>query len=691
MNKQDLHSTDRPQLRLPRLLSDGMILQMDRPAHLWGWAAPGAAVTVLVDGEKCISCTAGEDGRFDCSIPAPSAGAGHTITFSDGENSRTVRDVLAGRVFFCTGQSNMELPMERVKDRYPEEMSIENPLIRTFKITEAVSYDGPLEENLTGKWTSLAAPDIAQFSATALFFAKVLFKETGTPVGLINATLGGSRIESWMSREMLEGYDELLSEADRYADKEFYDSVVQRNLLNQETWLSALDEADRYHTAPLPLPDGAADKAIHLPVMFRDTELKGFTGSIWLQRDFYIEKELCESPEDTDWKLWLGTMVDKDEAYVNGVPVGRTEYQYPPRKYPVPGSLLKSGRNILTVRLTVEQGLGRVTPGKPMAIFPARFVTPEEAAEEKKAVFLDGEWKYTIGAACGAAPETDFVNWKATGLYNAMTAPCHNYVIEAVLWYQGESNTHEPWDYRDLTKRQIAGYRKLWNDPDLPYYYVQLPNFVIDQTDPEQWPVFREKQRRLLEIPGTGMAVTFDAGEDNDLHPVDKKPVGERLARLVLAKDLHMPVGYTGPVPVKAQLGREAGKAQQNPETGNVQQDREAGQRTDGFVLDLFLTHAAGMYEKPGSEGELRPAFEALTEDGTVLYPEKEELLEKDGIIRLWFKSEGAREGVGSPLPVQLRYLFTDTNHVNMIFNSDGLPMSPFILPVEGGEEKGHE
>ncbi len=684
MEEQNMHIEKEPGLRLPRLISDGMILQMGRPAHLWGWTAPGAEVAVGVDGKPAASCTACENGRFDCYLPAPETGTEHTITFSDGSSYITVKDVLAGRVFFCTGQSNMELPMERVKDCYPEEMTKENPLIRTFKITEAVSYGGPLEEHLTGQWTSLEAPHIAQFSATALFFAKALFEKTGTPVGLINATLGGSRIESWMSRGMLEGYDELLSEADRYADKDFYDAVVQRNLENQQAWQGALDEADRYRGVALPLPKEAVGRSILLPVMFRDTELKDFSGSIWLQRDFYIEKDLYDEaglsdrPEDREWKIWLGTMVDRDETYVNGVPVGRTEYQYPPRKYRIPEGLLKSGRNTLTVRLTVEQGLGRVTPGKVMAVFPARFITPEDAAAKGRAVFLDGEWNYAIGAACGSAPLTDFVNWKATGLYNAMTAPCHNYVIEAVLWYQGESNTHEPWDYRDLTRRQIEGYRKQWRDPDLPYYFVQLPDFVVDQTDPEQWPVFREKQRQLLEIPGTGMAVTFDAGEDNDLHPVSKKPVGERLARLVMAKDLGMPVEYTGPVPVKTV---------------------PAGETAEDFSLDLFVTHAAGLCERYGSNEEPLPAFAELLgikgapaaftaclSDGRTVPAEQAELSEKEGKIRLRFKKKHGPEGGVSPIPVQLRYLYTDTSCVKMIFNGEGLPMSPFVLTVEGKE-----
>ncbi|MBQ9643537.1 MAG: hypothetical protein IJV26_05800, partial [Lachnospiraceae bacterium] len=447
-------------LTLPRLISDGMVLEKDREVHLWGWTEPGRAVRVLLDGEQAAACTAKESGRFDCKLPkmpadrvCGEAGApGHSLQFIAGEEGKaceqiTVQNVAFGHVYFCTGQSNMELPMARVKDRYPEEMHALNPSIRTFKITEQTAYSGPLEDVQTGSWISVSPQSIADFSATAYFFGKKMVETLQEPVGLINATLGGSLISSWMSREMLEGYDELLELADRYADPDYYAGQVHKNEQNAAAWNDALEAADPGRTAhweqglpemparaSSPAAGSEAGKAVQqvdgmyagtliLPAMFADTELAGFTGSIWFEKRFSLTAEqACRT-----YKLWLGTIVDRDETYVNGVAVGRTDYQYPPRKYAVPAQVLHAGENCITVRVVVENGAGRFTPDKHYCLFAADCVTPEE---DPARIRLDGEWIFRTGARMQPCPETDFVNWKPTGLYNAMTAPCHDYVIE---------------------------------------------------------------------------------------------------------------------------------------------------------------------------------------------------------------------------------------------------------------------
>ena len=669
-------------LMLPRLLSDGMIIQRGKPFHLWGWTAPGRTVSgglcpdAAENKAQSIECGADGRGRFDAYIPVPEAGdSSLTLFVDDGETKITVRDILPGTVWFCTGQSNMELPIERVKDRYPEELSADSPKIRTFKITERAVYSGPLEELESGSWVPVTPETVRAFSATAYFFAKELHRRTGEPVGIINASLGGSLISGWMSREMLEGFDSLLETADRYADEEFYSGRIRKNEEEAGAWISDLDRRDVLLRTEEPFRgeketaggpgDSFSWRKMQLPAMFRDTELAGFTGSVWFRRSFDADKHIAGRP----MKIWLGTIVDRDTVFVNGTAVGHTDYQYPPRKYPVPEGLVREGRNTVTVRVVVDRGLGRFTPGKDYCLFPADYVTPSDAPEDE-VIRLDGIWEYCAGAEADDAPEADFVNWKATGLYSGMTAPCHNYPVAGVLWYQGESNTHEPWDYLELTRRQVAGYRKCWNDPDLPYIFVQLPNFVVDQTLDYEWPAFREAQRLAASIPGTGMVTAMDLGEDNDLHPLNKKELGRRLALAAM----HMVFGsgeeYTGPVPVSA----------------SIREGRNRGIKEHPCVV-LELSHADGLEAAPPAPGKEDAVRDfVLTDAAGRCYETEAELVPGENgsaAIRLHplFTVPGEISGV--------RYLYSNTARGRMIVNGSGLPMSPFCMEVRrmgGGE-----
>lgn len=573
------------ELRLPRLLSDGVVLQRRKSIHIWGWDEARAKVAVrLLDEdvpEGTVLCGSegecDEKGRFDVYLPAHESGGPYRLEVTDESgNIAIVKDVMIGLVWFCSGQSNMELPVIRVKDKYPELLKIsDNNTIRTFKIIEDSSFEGPLEELRSGSWTSVNKDTIVNFSATAFFFAEHLQKLTGQTVGFINASLGGSRISSWMSREMLEGYDELLAEADKYSDEEFRKQVMQANMDNGNNWRKNLFEADLGLKEHWEAWDGINDsdtrskdensadkknqgcfgdntwKEFNIPGFFKGTDLDGFIGSVWFRRKFDLPKELAGQKA----RLFLGTIVDNDVVFVNGQKVGDTPYQYPPRKYDIPEGLTREEDNTIVIRVCVETGMGRFTPGKDYKIFNDKaavrldVVDQFEMAANKKA---DGEsnktpWQYCIGARCEMIPPTDFINWKSTGLYNAMTAPCHNFPIDGVTWYQGESNIEDGYDYNALTKRMVEGYRKAWNEENLPFIGVQLPNFTIDSPVEDDWGKFRLTQARLLELPATGMAVTLGLGEDNDLHPVTKKPIGERLALWAAHLKYCYNGEYTGP------------------------------------------------------------------------------------------------------------------------------------------------
>ena len=628
-------------LVLPKIISDGMVLQRRKRIHIWGWDEAGAQVEVRLDN-LVSSGTADPDGRFDIFLPARESGGPYELTVSDDKgNSVVVRDVMIGLVWFCTGQSNMELPITRVKDRYPTLAQIEeNPGIRTFKIVEDTDFHGPLEELRSGSWSHVSRDTIMDFSATGYFFAAYLQKITDQTVGFINASLGGSRISSWMSRQMLEGYDELLAEADKYSDDDFRKMQADRNEINMTLWRESLDKQDRGLSENWMNPslDVRSWKQIDIPFMFKDTELDGMCGSVWFRRSFDLPKELAGKSA----RLFLGTLVDRDEVFVNGVKVGGIEYQYPPRKYDIPEGLTTEKDNQIVIRLCVEYGLGRITPDKEYKIF-----------NDEAQVRLDGTWYYKVAARCGENPPTDFINWHPTGLYNAMTAPCHNYPIDGILWYQGESNTHEPWDYEDLSRRMIKGYRQAWGEENLPYILVQLPNFVIDVKDVDDpWPQFRLTQARLLDDPMVGMTVNMDLGEDNDLHPTGKRRIGKRLALWAAHLRYGYPSEYCGPIATGARIVN----------SGWIKDT----------LIEVTFDHAEGLVARDIGKGSEIRDFVIVDNKG-----KEHEAIAKISDDKIQLQTDVKAKDIKN-----VRYLVAYTYTGAMIYNKANLPMGPFEIEV---------
>ncbi|MBO6241285.1 MAG: hypothetical protein J6O61_10730 [Butyrivibrio sp.] len=626
-------------LRLSRLLSDGAVIQRRKSIHIWGWDEPGAKVTAVLEKDE-VSGITDSNGRFDIYLPARESGGPYELVVSDDKGERiVVRDVMLGLVWLCSGQSNMELPLTRCKDRYPEVVkNDENDRIRTFKIVEETSYCGPFEEHHTGSWTLVRHDTIMDFSAVGYFFAKHLQKLTGQTIGIINASLGGSRIFGWMGREMLEGYDELLEEADHYADKAFYDGQIAGNIENGDAWRNALyqsDEGIKNNWQSMDTDDSDWGN-FEVPGFFKGTDLDGFIGSVWFRKKFDLPKELAGKAA----RLFLGTMVDSDTVFVNGQKVGETAYQYPPRKYDIPEGLTRENDNEVVIRLCVENGLGRFTPGKELKIF-----------NSDATVYLNGTYKYKVAASCERIKPTDFVNWKATGLFNGMTAPCKNYPIDGVVWYQGESNVELPqYDYADLTKRMILGYRKLWNDENLPFIAVQLPNFVIDQLPcTDDWGKFRLIQNRILDIPMTGLVVTLGLGEDNDLHPTRKEPIGERMALWAA----HMKYGY--------------GAEYKGPEIESIKKVTEDSE----ILIEIKLGHAGELIVADEGKGSELKDFYLEYEDGKRENAEAALLGDK---IFVKMNSDGKN--------VKLKWCCENTYHGGLVENETGTPLAPFEVTI---------
>lgn len=535
-------------LKLPRLLGDGAIIQRDKPIHIWGWSDAGSVIEVSL--ADCFeTCKADDKGRFDVSLMAMPAGGPYTLKVSSGTDFIESSDIYVGEVLQLIGQSNIEFPMYRVKDMYPEEfVDPNNTMIREFKIPEHPEYLGPIEEHVDGEWKCVSSESFPMMSVIGYFTAKHLSLKTGVHVGLMNTTMGGSPIECWMSEEWLEGYDDILAEAAKYKDPAFVQSVLDGNVKMQNEYYTELDNKDLGFAEKWMNPDTNTSDwdDVEIPFFFKDdSKLKGFIGTIWFKKKIDVPASFVGK----DLPLWFGVLVDSDIIYVNGQEVGTTPYVYPPRRYTIPAGLLHEGINDITVRLRVEKGHGRFTPGKIYGILSnigkrvMRDCFFEELEGVDEVLKLDGVWQYKIAATMPRMGDLIFASWKPTALYNGMLYPCFNNAVRGVVWYQGESNCGAYDIYHDEFTKMINGYRALWKDDKLPVYFIQLPNFrdyVYEEGDgpvpaDSFWIKMQNAQADCQDIPYSHMIKAIGYGEDNDLHPQRKEPIARAVAEAIIA------------------------------------------------------------------------------------------------------------------------------------------------------------
>lgn len=412
-------------------------------------------------------------------------------------------------------------------------------------------------------------------------------------------------------------------------DDSYVSGTMQREEKRNNRWYHELYETDEgLHGENSPwyaqdLNDRSWD-SMELPAYLNGTQLENIRGSIWFRREIDVPEHMAGAPG----KLVLGTLIDADDTYVNGVLVGNTGYMYPPRRYPIPEGLLRAGKNVIAVRLIMTGNVGAFITGMPYML-----------KTDKGSIPLSGTWKYKIGTIIRPLAPTTFFQYKPVGVFNGMIYPLRKYAVKGVLWYQGEANTGYPYDYKDLFEALIKDWRDNWG-LSLPFLYVQLPNFGPTGKEPEVsgWARLREEQRKALEVPDTGMAVAIDVGEYNDLHPQNKKAVGHRLALWALNLIYGEELVYSGPLYESMEL--------------------------DGSSAVLSFTHTGGGLI---ARGEELGGFEMCGKDG-VFHPAQASI-------------EGDRVRVTCSLisePAHVRYAWAD-NPVNAnLYNMEGLPASPF-------------
>jgi len=515
------------------LFSDHMVLQHSKPIKIWGTDTPGQEVTIRIDfGNKTeTKVKTNAKGSWLATCPAVPAEKALKISVI-GSSTQQVKNAVAGEVWVCSGQSNMEWPLRAAAKADAEIKAATYPLIRHFLVEKQIEPQP--SRSVRGKW-EICSPEVAgHFSAVAYFYARRLHKDTKMPIGIINSSWGGTVVEAWTSAETLRKL-----EASKHTMKhidEIRKSLpdLQRNYTRELAgWWNQLQDA---LNAPSPgwnakSFDHSSWKTIPAPGHFEThSELHNFDGKVWFRRHVQLP---------ADWRgsqleLSLGKIDDADVTFVNGQKVGETANWEAKRLYKIPKQLAKDERLTIAVEVLDTGGVGGFH-GNPEAM--------QLRCKGKKPIPLAGDWHWNMTDAMREVPpKPDTPPFTSnpntpTALHNGMIAPLIPFTIKGVIWYQGESNVSAAHAYRSLFPGMVRDWRQKWGQGDFPFLYVQLANFLAPQKTPGEsaWAELREAQTLALSLKNTGMACAIDIGEAEDIHPKNKQEVGKRLAIVALA------------------------------------------------------------------------------------------------------------------------------------------------------------
>lgn len=623
---------------LPSVFTDNMVLQQKTDITFYGDATKNKQLTVKTGWNgKEYHTEADGQGKWSLKIPTPAAGGPYEITFSDGKKLQ-LKNVMIGEVWFCSGQSNMEMPVAgwgKVMNYEQEIAEAAYPAIRLFQVKKNTSL-APLKEveSTLGGWQECSSATVPEFSALAYFYARALWKELNVPIGVIDCTWGGTPAEAWTNHETLRQVMGFREEMDKLERLGFDPNRMEQAYSEERAhWQSLFTEKDKgmengklCWTAPSLSEEDW--QTISLPGYWEGKGLKDFDGIIWFRRSLEIPAEWAGKP----LTLRLGMIDDEDITYFNGVEIARGAGYMTPRTYTIPAKLVKAGKAVLAVRVSDFGGEGGIH-GKAEELY---------VEADGKRISLAGDWKYRIGLSLKGFPPAPVSPIQSssypTVLFNAMVKPWTAFPIKGVIWYQGEANVGRSEQYGDLFPALITDWRRQWRS-NFPFYFVQLANFMESkeiQPDSE-WAALREAQTKALKLDQVGMAVTIDIGLADDIHPKNKQEVGRRLALVALVGSYGKNVSGSAPV-------------FRNYRIKGDKMELDFGQKQDGFkIKDTTLKG----FTIAGPDRVFYSA-EAMVQNGKII--------------------------VSSPkvsVPLAARYGWADNPDCNL-YGENGLPVAPF-------------
>ncbi len=635
----------RQSLRLPPLFSDNMVLQRGISAPFFGTSSPRQAVTVAIAGQS-QTVKAGDDGTWALKMQPMQAGGPYNVTVASAGSTVTIKNVMIGEVWVCSGQSNMER-QESMAGDYAQAMDEADPAIRMFTVEKNSTESPALLAR--GLWVPADKTTVGAFSAVALSFGRELHNRLHVPVGLIASAWGGTRVAAWTSREAIAANPVLKPSLDAYlaeivdfqAKEETYRSdlkawIATRSDKENEGYLKGWAQPHLYETdwKPKTLPGtmGSAES---------EGEGQPFEGAVWFRRTF----ELPQGWAGNALKLELGPISGYDETYVNGAKVGYTKEQpsdpsLASRTYRISPGIPVEGTNTIAIRVFAPQGVCGFTG------FPDQMRLSVMDGDPPGSIPLAGEWMEKVESKVDTAETPPHMPLgpgspeAPGGLFNGMIAPLTNYGIKGVIWYQGESDADHPSRYKLEFATLIHDWRQKWGQPNLPFYFVQLANYKprLDYPADSDWAQLRESQAYALKLPHTGMATAIDIGDADTIHPLNKREVGRRLSLVALSKDYGVHVAFSGPM---------------------FQHTLVAG-----GSLRVFFTHAENGLKT--SDGRPPVGFAVA------------------GADHVFHWATAAIQGTAVlvsnpkvPSPVYVRYAWADNPDCNLI-NTEGLPAIPF-------------
>jgi sialate O-acetylesterase len=586
-------------LELPYVFSDSMVLQQMYDTAFWGKSKPGETVTVKGSWGEETSTQSNQNGDWELKLSTIKAGGPHTVTIQTSNNSILLKDVMIGEVWLSSGQSNMEWRMNQCInciDNQDEEISnVNNNQIRMF--TVPMDLSGELIKE--SKWLVANPKNAEGFSAAAYYFARKLNKELQIPIGIVNTSWGGTRVEAWTSNSKLSSLSTTKNKVPKYDD---YNSFEKELIKLNDSIEDVIQNKFDFKTVKI--PKWSEDKTLwesykkdwsSLDIEDREFREVDFDDSNWNQWDSnisdysnisYQSKGRFESAFEesntllSDGVIWFRTKIiiddisedyqfivekgidDSDQTYFNGELIGNTFAWSRKRSYSIPKELLIKGENVLAIRITdLRMGGGFNSPliiknnkiekqiffsdfkFKHQAFVPhmnaSSFLIHNLSIDEiikNSSYLLDNLLKINVIND----PNTYSI------LYEKMLKPVLPYSIKGAIWYQGESNVDNNDEYQELFAGMIEDWRENWGY-DFPFYYVQIAPFEYIPSQESQ--KLRDAQRKTLKTTSkTGMAVIMDIGEEKDIHPHNKQDVGKRLALLALDKDYEFDIISSGPL-----------------------------------------------------------------------------------------------------------------------------------------------
>jgi sialate O-acetylesterase len=521
------------------IFGDNMVLQREKPNAIWGWSQPGDSVRVEI-GEHSATATAAADGKWQARIEPPPAGGPYTIKIAGRQQTVELREVLVGDVWICAGQSNMQFGLRQARNGAEEIKNANYPDIRYYVVGERASYS-PVNVP-RGSWrvvspTTLGGGPGGGISAAAYFFARMLRESVHVPIGLVQEAVGGVPAETFTSLEALRplgDFDARIAFLERQRQKggKEYGNYIM-------PWYDEYDIGSQNGSWADPALDDSSWKMVPIPGGLKELGVADVPSLCWFRREITLPDPLPQGGARID----LGNVDKMDTVYVNGQQVGFSSWVENPRVYFARG--LKPGRNVIAIRLfNIKPNGGFISPADTLRL----------VLGDGTAIPLAGEWKGKV-AVNGHPPQPlppgyESVTSMVSVLYNGMLMPIAPLAITGAIWYQGESNAERAFQYRKLLPAMIADWRKLFDQGDFPFYIVSLPAFMHRKDVPgdDSWAEMREAQALVAKnVPHSCVAITVDTGDPDNIHPVDKKEVGDRLGLCALGEHYGFKIPFSGP------------------------------------------------------------------------------------------------------------------------------------------------